>query len=130
MRALPNSIYTQCSLRERSSRNRSLPHAAAERITWRMPAPRTPSGGLANLEADIAATKKRLTAAKSSRDALYRQYLECRSTIDALGFELERLEKTRTSVEAADATDTRELMAELGITFDGSEYRCGGRGYA
>jgi hypothetical protein len=33
-------------------------------------------------------------------------------------------------VEAADATDTRELMAELGITFDGSEYRCGGRGYA
>ena len=84
---------------------------------------------LAALEADIADTRKRLAAAKLSRDTLYKQYLEYRSTIDALVFELERLEKSRASVEAADATDARELMAELGITFEGSQYRCGSRGY-
>ena len=96
-----------------------------------MPAPRTPSAaGLATLEADIAAAKQRLAAAKSSRDTLYKQYLESRSTIDALVFELERLEKTRGSVEAADATDARNVMAQLGITFDGSQYRCAGRSYA
>ena len=63
------------------------------------------------------------------RDALYEQSLESRSSIDALVFELARLEKTRASVAAADTTDARQLMAQLGITFDGSQYRCGSRSY-
>jgi hypothetical protein len=95
-----------------------------------MAASHAPLTGLATLEADIASAKKRLAAAKSLRDALHKQYLEARSTIDALVFELDRLEKTRASVSAADATDARQVMQQLGITFDGSQYWCGGRSYA
>ena len=73
--------------------------------------------------------QSRLASLKLFRDALYKQYLESRSSIDALVFELARLEKTRASVAAADATEARQLMAQLGITFDGSQYRCGSRSY-
>ena len=90
-----------------------------------------PSGPsrLAALEADIADTRKRLAAAEAARESFHKRYLESRFTIDALVYELARLEKSRSQAEAADATDARELMAQLGITFDGSQYRCGGRSY-
>ena len=94
-----------------------------------MQSPPVGQSRLASLEAGIADAKQRLAAAKLVRDALYKQYLESRSSIDALVFELARLEKTRASVEAADATDARQLMAQLGITFDGSQYRFGSRSY-
>ena len=80
-----------------------------------MQSPPVGQSRLASLEAGIADAKQRLAAARSS--------------IDALVFELARLEKTRASVAAADATDARQLMAQLGITFDGSQYRFGSRSY-
>jgi TPP-dependent indolepyruvate ferredoxin oxidoreductase alpha subunit len=56
------------------------------------------------LEADIAATRKRLAKARAARDT---------SKIEALALELARLEK----------------MAHLGISFDGQQYRYGSRRY-
>ena len=70
-------------------------------------------GSLPALDAEIAAAKKRLAAAKSARDAAHKKYLESWSVVDTLVQELERLES----------------MAELGIRFDGSRYWCGNRSY-
>ena len=70
-------------------------------------------GSLLALDAEIAAARKRLAAAKSARDACHKKYLDAWSVADALRQELERLES----------------MDELGITFDGSRYWCGERSY-
>ena len=49
-----------------------------------MQSPPVGQSRLASLEAGIADAKQRLAAAKLFRDALYKQYLESRSSIDTL----------------------------------------------
>ena len=80
------------------------------------------------LEADIDATRKRLTDAESVRRACHKKYLESCSTIYVLVQELEQLHKARANAQAHGA-GARRLMAEFGIRFDGKAYWCGSRSY-
>jgi len=73
------------------------------------------------LETEIAATTKRLADAESARDSLrlrgtQDKYRQSCSVVAALALQLERLK-------------AEQLMARLGITFDGTHYQYGTRRY-
>ena len=95
-----------------------------------MDSPRTAAAALAALEADVARAQERLGAARSARDACHRQYLASVLAAEGAARELERLVKSRAAAQSAASPENEQLMAELGISFDGSRFWCGSRSYA
>ena len=95
-----------------------------------MDAPRSAAAALDMLEADIAQARERLGAARSARDASHKQYLATVLTAEGVARELERLEKSRAAAQSAASAESEQLMAEFGISFDGSRFWIGSRSYA
>ena len=95
-----------------------------------MDSPRTAVAALAALEAEIAQAQARLGAARSARDASHKQYLATVLAAEGVARELERLVKSRAAAQSAASAENEQVMAELGISFDGSRFWCGSRSYA
>jgi len=91
---------------------------------------RTAVAALAALEAEIAQAQERLGAARSARDTSHKAYLATVLAAEGVARELERLQKSRAAAQSAASAENEQLMAEFGISFDGSRFWVGSRSYA